>query len=287
MLKAMKVLWLILPIIHGFAWGAAVPHNAPSAKVRLEQGIGYRTGDVITVRVKVEGLPKCSVLNFIFVPEKGAKLDKFFEFAGWNITGDDIVLKLQIFRLADTVSRVPLPLPKLQYGCDGKTFKVALPKTTILFGPISAKDILEILPSMAPPMIDSARENGPFAMMILGGVVAVFSLFILIFNAVERRKSPQVHPYVVALRKLKKLKKQPKEAWVDGCFKIFHEALDSRFGKVMFSGDPDVKYLTETGKGLFRLSDRRMYHDEKTEFSPDAVMAATKTFFTEMKWSEL
>lgn len=283
MLKIVKVIALVSLLLCGVVIADSGP---PKATVKLGKTFGYRNGDVISVRVAVSNLPPGYVFDEKSLPQKGARLNKSFEFYGSEILRNEIVLKLQIFRLADSVSEVALPLPKLVWKNGDKILKIVLPDAKILFGPISAANSLQILRSAAPPLIDSLRESGPFAMMLLGIIVAIFSLFIFIFNTVEKIHSPEIHPYILALAKLRKLKKQPKDTWTDGCFEIFHEALDMRFGKTMFSHDSDAKYLPEVSKRLLALSDTRLYRGEKSDLSDEAVMETTRDAILKMLWEE-
>lgn len=258
----------------------------PKAILKLERTVGYRNGDVVIARVVVSDVPEGFVLDGKSFPGTGSRLNNYAEFAGWKVDGQEIILRAQIFRLVDGVWSMQVPFPKLVFKNKEEILSISLRPATILFGPLSSNKLIQFLPSLLPPAIDTAREHGPFSLMALGIIAAIFAVLIFICDLVEKRRSPALHPYIAALRKLKKLKQKPKEIWTDECFKIFHQALDARFGKTMFSHDPDVKYLTERGRGLMTLSDRRLYFGQKIDFSEETIMEATTEFFTKMLWEE-
>ncbi len=283
MAKRCALMIAILLVLPGVLWGG---DSKPSASVTLERRIGYRNGDVVTARIAVKNLPKGFVFDGKALPQPGTKLNDYVEFAGWEREGDITVLRAQLFRLADRVALIAVPFPKMTFRTGDKRIKVDVPQAQILFAPLSSDKLLRLLPSLKPDAIDSLREGGPFSLFVLGAIIAVFALFVFVCDVVEKRKSPRISPYVAALRELKKLRKRPEEAWVEQCFAIFHRALDRRFGRVVFSNDPDVRYLGELGIKILNLSDRRLYHQEEVDVDRETLMAMMREFFTKMIWEE-
>lgn len=260
----------------------------PKAVLKLERTVGYRNGDIVTAHVVMNGVPEGFVLDGKSFPGAGFKLNNYAEFAGWKKDGGEIILRAQIFRLVDGVWSMQIPFPKLVFKNKGKILEVSLQPATILIGPISSNKIIQFLPSLIPPAIDTVREDGPFMLMWLGIIAAIFSALVFVCGLIEKRKSPAVSPYIAALRELKKLKKKTlsEDEKINKAFEIFHRALERRFGRVIFSGDPDAKYFGQRGQALLKLSDEYLYHENKPEFSAEAIMEAMKEFFTKMLWEE-
>jgi len=260
----------------------------PKIALKLERTVGYKNGDVVIAHIVVSGVPDGFVLDGKSFPRIGSKLNSFAEFAGWRKDGQEIILRVQIFRLVDGVWSVRVPFPKLVFKKKGETFNVSLRSATILMGPLSSSKLIQFLPSLLPPVIDIAREDGPFALMWLGIVTAIFAVLIFVCGFVEKRKSSAAHPYVAALLALKKLKKKElsEEEKINKSFEIFQAALEKRFGRVIFSDDPDIKYFGQSGQALLKLSDEYLYHENKPELGAEMVIEAMTEFFTKMFWEE-
>lgn len=257
-----------------------------SAEVSLSRDFGYRIGDVVSARVKVNGIPEGYLLDAGALPQPMTKLNGDIEFAGWERDGDSLTFHFRIFRGVEKVTKIDLPFPNLVYVKGKKTITVTPPKTEVELSPLSYAGTLRFLPSVSPQLFDPWRKNGPLFWLGIAAVIGGLGLIILIGDILERRSAPRIHPYHWALKELRLLRKNPDDAWVERAFSIFHGALNRRFGKVVFAADCDELLLGEVGKELFRLSDRRLYHEEEPDLDREKLISMMEEFFTKLIWEE-